>query len=445
MSVDAVTLAGLRREATTQVARQRLMAFAVPAAILAYLVYVAFAFDVAGLLERARPENAQILLSDAYSHKTHVERDNRNGEVSVAIEGENKGTYADDAWPDWVSRTGDDVLVDLDEGYGVRFDAESAAFDVPEKGTILVSKTDGSFVVDAPPTVPADWINASGTRVTVTTPAGRLTMTRNRTEVFRYSIGWELFFFTLDSPFHGKSVGELVELAFSSDEVRPGEGNFAAMLSDFWNNAMWRHKDVAWAIFETILMAFLGTAGAAILAFPLAFLAARNFNTKWVSRFAVRRVFDLFRGIDGLIWTIILSRAFGPGPLTGSLAILLTDTGTFGKLFSEALENVDDRQVDGLRSTGANAPQRIRFGVVPQVAPVILSQVLYYLESNTRSATIIGAIVGGGIGLLLTQAIQTQKDWEEVTYYIILTLLMVMAMDALSGWLRSRLIGRPQH
>lgn len=100
MSVDAVTLAGLRREATTQVARQRLMAFAVPAAILAYLVYVAFAFDVAGLLERARPENAQILLSDAYSHKTHVERDNRNGEVSVAIEGENKGTYADDAWPD---------------------------------------------------------------------------------------------------------------------------------------------------------------------------------------------------------------------------------------------------------------------------------------------------------------------------------------------------------
>ena len=106
---------------------------------------------------------------------------------------------------------------------------------------------------------------------------------------------------------------------------------------------------------------------------------------------------------------------------------------------------MDDRQVDGLRSTGANAPQRIRFGVVPQVAPVILSQVLYYLESNTRSATIIGAIVGGGIGLLLTQAIQTQKDWEEVTYYIILTLLMVMAMDALSGWLRSRLIGRPQH
>jgi phosphonate transport system permease protein len=72
--------------------------------------------------------------------------------------------------------------------------------------------------------------------------------------------------------------------------------------------------------------------------------------------------------------------------------------------------------------------------------PVLLSQVLYYLESNTRSATIIGAITGGGIGLLLTQAIITQKDWEEVSYYILLILLMVMVMDTVSGWLRRRLI-----
>jgi phosphonate transport system permease protein len=74
------------------------------------------------------------------------------------------------------------------------------------------------------------------------------------------------------------------------------------------------------------------------------------------------------------------------------------------------------------------------------VVPVLLSQVLYFLESNTRSATIIGAITGGGIGLMLTQAIITQKDWEEVTYYIVLIILMVMVMDTLSGWLRSKLI-----
>jgi len=126
--------------------------------------------------------------------------------------------------------------------------------------------------------------------------------------------------------------------------------------------------------------------------------------------------------------------------MTGALAILITDTGSFGKLFSEALENVDQKQIEGVASTGAKPLQRYRFGVIPQIMPVLLSQVLYYLEANTRSATIIGAITGGGIGLLLTQAIITQKDWEEVSYYILLILIMVMVMDSASGWLRRRLI-----
>jgi phosphonate transport system permease protein len=203
---------------------------------------------------------------------------------------------------------------------------------------------------------------------------------------------------------------------------------------------MWQHKDVMWAIFETILMAFLGTMGAAIVALPLAFAAARNFSPLMAVRAMVRRVFDFVRGVDALIWTIILARAFGPGPLTGALAILITDTGSFGKLFSEALENVDKREIEGVQSTGAKPLQRYRFGVIPQITPILLSQLLYYLESNTRSATIIGAITGGGIGLLLTQAMITQKDWEEVSYYIILILIMVMVMDTVSGWLRRKLI-----
>ena len=137
---------------------------------------------------------------------------------------------------------------------------------------------------------------------------------------------------------------------------------------------------------------------------------------------------------------MILSRALGPGPLTGALAIMLTDIGSFGKLFSEALENIDRRQVEGLRATGANGLLRARWGVIPQVAPVIVSQVLYFLESNTRSATVIGAIVGGGIGLLLTQSIVTQQDWEDVTYYIVLIVLVVMLMDSISGRIRRRMI-----
>ena len=277
-----------------------------------------------------------------------------------------------------------------------------------------------------------DYISASKNRVMVNTDAGRLTITRNRTEVFKYSYGWELFFFTLDSPYHGLGFGQLVNRAVN--------GEAGAIFHDIWTNRMWRHGDVAWALYETLLMAFLGTFGAALVALPLGFLAAKNFAPLKSIRFASRRVFDFLRGVDGLIWTIVLSRAFGPGPLTGALAILMTDTGSFGKMFSEALENIDDKQVEGVTSTGAKPLQRYRFGVIPQITPVLLSQVLYYLESNTRSATIIGAITGGGIGLMLTQAIGTQKDWEEVTYYIVLIIFMVMGMDTFSGWLRRRLI-----
>ena len=302
-----------------------------------------------------------------------------------------------------------------------------------------VSRREG-VVLDLPTDTVPDWISASSARADITTEGGRVTLTKARTEVMRYHFGWELFWFTLDSPFYGKSFGELAALVISGDRVVAGQSNLAVILHDIWNNKMWQHKDVLWAIFETILMAFLGTMGAALVALPLAFAAARNFSPLMAVRAFVRRVFDFLRGVDALIWTIILARAFGPGPLTGALAILITDTGTFGKMFSEALENVDKREIEGVQSTGAKPLQRYRFGVIPQITPVLLSQLLYYLESNTRSATIIGAITGGGIGLLLTQAMITQKDWEEVSYYIILILIMVMVMDTVSGWLRRRLI-----
>jgi len=421
-------------------ARKRLLSIGVPLLVLSYFVYIFFSFDMAGIAERARPENARILLADAYSFKTHVTRDNRSGEITVAIEGETKGTYAAGVAPDWVTLYGTDADVRLDDGTLVQFRSQTVTVTKPDYGVIVLRSGNGDIELTLPTAETPSWINASGTRVSLTMPSGRVQVTRSKSEVFRYEQGWELFFFTLDSPFYGKSFGELAELAVSSQEVVPGTPNALAMLNAFWTNTMWRHGDVAWALSETVLMAFLGTFGAGMIALPLAFLAASNFTpSRWI-RAAFRRVFDILRGVDGLIWTIILSRAFGPGPMTGALAILLTDTGSFGKMFSEALENVDDKQIEGVQSTGANALQRHRFGVMPQITPVLLSQLLYYFESNTRSATVIGAIVGGGIGLLLTQAIATQKDWEEVTYYIVLIVLMVMAMDALSGWVRRKLI-----
>ncbi|MBP9046914.1 MAG: phosphonate ABC transporter, permease protein PhnE [Tabrizicola sp.] len=422
---------------TRRFATRSRLAFVIPAAILAYLTYAAISFDLAGLAQRARFDNAAILLSDFWSHKTHVTRDNRTDRVTVAIEGENKGTYPEGLLPDWVTISGPVTTIDLGQGHVVTYDDRGARYVVPGYGTIDIRPEGGKPVLTAPEPIP-DWISVAENKVSVTTDAGRFSYSRSKVETFKYEPGWELWFFTLDSPFYGKSFADLAVLATTGDRIDPTRSNLGYMASEFWSNKMWRHGDVAWAIFETILMAFLGTMTAALVALPLGFLAARNFNPLGPLRFAARRVFDFIRGVDGLIWTIILSRAFGPGPMTGAIAI--TDAGTFGKTFSEALENIDEKQVEGIQSTGANSLQRARFGVIPQIMPVLLSQVLYYLESNTRSATVIGAIVGGGIGLLLTQAIITQKDWEEVAYYMVLIVLMVMLMDSLSGWLRRKLI-----
>lgn len=434
----APTLEDRRAAAERLVARKRLAALAVPAILLLYFVYVFFAFDIPGIAERARGDNAMTLIRDTYSYKTHVTRDNRTGAITVAKEGERKGAWPEGQTPPWVVASGDTAEIALEDGHRVTFGPDNTAiYHHPELGEIRArASRAGGVQLDRDPATLPDFVSYSSSRLDIRTDAGRMTMTRNRTETFRYFFGWELFWFTLDSPYYGH--GPLAILF--GERLDPDRGNVVGAWQDFWNNRMWQHGAVAWAIFETILMAFLGTMGAALVALPLAFLAARNFTPLALIRQFFRRVFDFARGVDALIWTILLSRAFGPGPLTGALAILFTDTGSFGKLFSEALENVDDKQIEGIESTGAKPVQRYRFGVIPQVAPVLISQVLYFLESNTRSATIIGAITGGGIGLLITQAIITQKDWEEVTYYIVLIVLMVMFMDWVSGWLRRRLI-----
>ncbi|MFC2968586.1 phosphonate ABC transporter, permease protein PhnE [Acidimangrovimonas pyrenivorans] len=439
-TATTATAPDLKATADRLFARKRWIALAVPGLLLLYLVYVFFAFDIPGLAQRARLDNALTLMRDSYSYKTLVTRDNRADKLTVAIEGERKGTYPPGQEPDWVHVDGKVTRIELPKGAEVTYTPEAITFLVPDYGTVTAKIVGRKIETTLPPGPTPDWISASHTRLMVKAPEGRLTVTRARVEVARYFPGWEMFFFTLDSPYFGHSFADLASHVLSGQRIDPERGNLAGIWHDFWRNPVWRHAEVAWAIFETVLMAFLGTMGAGIIALPLAFLSARNFTPTQGLRFGMRRVFDFLRGVDGLIWTIILSRAFGPGALTGSLAILLTDTGSFGKIFSEALENVEEKQIDGIRSTGANAVQRYRFGVIPQVVPVLASQLLYFLESNTRSATIIGAIVGGGIGLLLTQAIITQKDWEEVAYYVILILAMVMVMDWISGLLRRRLI-----
>ena len=195
------------------------------------------------------------------------------------------------------------------------------------------------------------------------------------------------------------------------------------------------------ALGETLSIALLGTTLAAVAALPVSLLAARNIIPSNLLRFQVRRFLDSIRGVDTLIWALVWINVVGLGPFAGVLAIALSDFGAFGKLFSEAIEAADRKQVEGIRASGGNALHEIRFGLMPQVLPVIAGQVLYFIESNTRSATIIGIVGAGGIGLQLAEQIRV-LEWQKVSFLILMILVAVAAIDWISGKLRFAIIGQ---
>jgi phosphonate transport system permease protein len=195
------------------------------------------------------------------------------------------------------------------------------------------------------------------------------------------------------------------------------------------------------ALGETLSIALLGTTIAAVVALPVSLLAAKNIVPSNIFRFPMRRFFDSIRGVDTLIWALVWINVVGLGPFAGVLAIAVSDFGAFGKLFSEAIEGADRKQVEGIRASGGNALHEIRFGLLPQVLPVIAGQVLYFFESNTRSATIIGIVGAGGIGLQLAEQIRV-LEWQKVSFLILMILIAVAAIDWISSKLRFAIIGR---
>ena len=194
------------------------------------------------------------------------------------------------------------------------------------------------------------------------------------------------------------------------------------------------------ALAETVAIAFLGTLLAAIVAFPLGFLAARNTTINRGVQFITRRFSDSIRGVDTLIWALIWINVVGLGPFAGVLAIMTSDIGGFTKLFSEAIEAMDKKASEGVVSSGGSGFHAVRFGIVPGVLPVMISQVLYYFESNTRSATIIGIVGAGGIGLHLSEQIRTY-EWDKVAFIILMILVTVALIDFVSSRLRLALVG----
>ncbi|MBB4952930.1 phosphonate transport system permease protein [Agrobacterium vitis] len=271
--------------------------------------------------------------------------------------------------------------------------------------------------------------------------AGWAEISADRVRVRNRFLGWANFVFDTNSAFFGKSMSEVFSLVTSGPRIDPAQSNLSLAWNDILYNPSWQHLDVWTKLAQTLVMAFVGTLFASILSFPLSFIAARNITRNRPINQITKRFFDFLRSVDMLIWALFFTRAFGPGPLAGISAIFFTDTGTLGKLYSEALENIDDKQREGIQSVGASPLNVQRFGVLPQVLPVFVSQALYFWESNTRSATIIGAVGAGGIGLKLWEAMRTNQNWQNVCYMVLLILMVVFLFDAISNALRSRLMG----
>jgi phosphonate transport system permease protein len=199
-------------------------------------------------------------------------------------------------------------------------------------------------------------------------------------------------------------------------------------------------QDIVRGLAESVAMAFLGTFLAALVAVPLGFLGARNVVVNALAHFSLRRLFDGFRGVDQLIWALAFVRAVGLGPLAGVMALFMSDVAVLSKLYAEAIENADAKQREGITAAGGSPLLGIRFGLLPQVLPVMFAQALYAFESNVRSASILGVVGAGGIGLQIAERIKV-RSWDQVAFIIILILITVAVIDLVSSRVRRRLIG----
>ena len=202
----------------------------------------------------------------------------------------------------------------------------------------------------------------------------------------------------------------------------------------------WLYGNIYVGIAQTLAMAFLGTFLGSLGALVVGFLAARNVMPFWVVRQVIRRILDVMRGVDQLVWGLVFVRSVGLGPLAGVLAIFVSDLGTLSKLYSEAIENIDRKQVEGIKSTGAGPLAVIRYGYIPQVLPVFISQSLYFLESNTRSATILGIVGAGGIGMIIIERFRASL-YDQVAFVVLNVLVLIFLIDWLSKRVRLWVIG----
>ena len=193
-------------------------------------------------------------------------------------------------------------------------------------------------------------------------------------------------------------------------------------------------------LFETFNMALLATIVGSTLALFFSFLAAKNTSPNSLVFFTIRRILEFFRGVPEIIFAILFVWVLGIGPLAGIIAMTLHTTGSLGKLFSEVHENSNNKPIDALKASGGNWLSEMKFGLLPQVLPNLISYVLLRFEINIRASTILGFVGAGGIGQEL-YLVFNFNYYEEVSAIILLIILTVVSIDLFSGYLRKNIIG----
>lgn len=188
----------------------------------------------------------------------------------------------------------------------------------------------------------------------------------------------------------------------------------------------------------TVQIAIWGTSLAVVFGIPFSILASANVCPQWIVQ-PVRRLMDACRAINEIVFALMFVVAVGLGPFAGVMALFVHNLGIFSKLFSEAVESIDPRPVEGIRATGAHRVQEVVFGVIPQVAPLWSSLILYRLETNVRSATTLGIVGAGGIGQTLYESLRSFQ-YAESAAQIIIIVATVVAIDLVSARIRKALV-----
>ncbi len=235
----------------------------------------------------------------------------------------------------------------------------------------------------------------------------------------------------------------LLAASWKGADMRPldlikDSGNMATYAAEFFPPNFSQWKMFVSEMLVTLQIALWGTALAVVTAVPMALLASANLVPWWVYQ-PMRRVMDATRAINEMVFAMLFVVAVGLGPFAGVLALWIHTSGILAKLFSEAVEAIDPQPVEGIRSTGASALHEIIYGVIPQVMPLWISFTLYRFESNVRSASVVGMVGAGGIGVVLWEIIRGFQ-YAETCAVMLIIVATVSIIDLVSARIRKVLV-----